>query len=372
MAVAIAQSRKLGLGTKLAYGFGSIAYGIKDNGFSTLLLLFYNQVIGLRADLVGLAIMVALVLDAFIDPVVGHLSDHSQSRWGRRHPFMYAAALPVGVLYLLLWSPPMGSQTETLVYLIGVAILVRTAISIYEVPSAALAPELTADYHERTSVLGWRYLFGWLGGMGMLLLTFAVILAPTPEYLGRSAQPGRLSPVRHRRCLRDDARDLDFRARHPPRDSQPAAGRPEEADIQPDLHRHRPHASPQALPGPARGGRVRLYSARTELRAGDLPQYLFLAAARRGAGPIYPGHHRRRRARLRGGAMGLAALGQAPHRDRRIHRLSDIVGLAIYSAIARRVSGQRITAADAVPDELLPALDRDRGGGHYIGRLNGR
>ena len=193
MALAVAQSRKLRLGTKLTYGFGSIAYGIKDNGFSTLLLLFYNQVIGLRADLVGLAIMVALVLDAFIDPVIGHFSDHSSTRWGRRHPFMYAAALPVGILYLLLWNPPTGSQGETLAYLIGVAILVRTAISAYEVPSAALAPELTSDYHERTSILGWRYLFGWLGGMGMLLLTFAVILAPTPEF-----PVGQLNPAGYR------------------------------------------------------------------------------------------------------------------------------------------------------------------------------
>ncbi len=174
--------RKLGLGTKLAYGLGSVAYGIKDNGFSTLLLLFYNQVIGLRADLVGLAILVALVLDAFIDPVVGHLSDHTQSRWGRRHPFMYAAAVPVGVLYLLLWHPPTGSPTVTLGYLVVIAILVRTAISCYEVPSAALAPELTADYHERTSVLGFRYLFGWTGSMVMLVITFGVLLRPTAKY----------------------------------------------------------------------------------------------------------------------------------------------------------------------------------------------
>lgn len=174
--------RHLGLGTKLAYGFGSIAYGIKDNGFSTLLLLFYNQVVGLPADQVGLAIMAALVFDAFVDPVIGHLSDHLKSRWGRRHPFMYASAIPIGVLYLLLWNPPTGSTMETLVWLFAIAVLVRTAISCYEVPSSALAPELTADYHERTSVLGFRYLFGWLGGMGMLLLTFAVFLANTPDY----------------------------------------------------------------------------------------------------------------------------------------------------------------------------------------------
>jgi GPH family glycoside/pentoside/hexuronide:cation symporter len=176
-------ARKLRFSTKLAYGFGSIAYGIKDNGFSTLLLLFYNQVVGLRADVVGLALLVALILDAFVDPVIGHMSDRLRSRWGRRHPFMYMAAVPVGVLYLFLWNPPFGgSDGAKLAWLFTMAILVRTAISCYEVPSSALAPELTSDYHERTSALGYRYLFGWLGGMTMFLLAFAVFLAPTAAY----------------------------------------------------------------------------------------------------------------------------------------------------------------------------------------------
>ena len=176
------ERRRLPFTTKFFYGFGSIAYGIKDNGFSTLLLLFYNQVVGLPANLVGLALMIALILDAFIDPVVGHISDGTRTRWGRRHPFMYAAALPIGVLYLLLWHPPTGSPTATLAYLIVAAIVVRSAISFYEVPSSALAPELTSDYHERTSVLGYRYMFGWLGGMTMLLATFTIFLAPTAQY----------------------------------------------------------------------------------------------------------------------------------------------------------------------------------------------
>ena len=185
--------RKLAFGTKLAYGLGSVAYGIKDGGFATLLLLFYNQVIGVPANLVGLVIMVALVFDAFVDPIVGHLSDHTRSSFGRRHPFMYASALPVGLLYLLLWNPPTASHAQTLVYLAVVAILVRTAISCYEVPSAALAPELTADYHERTSVLGYRYLFGWVGSMVMLVLTFMVLLAPTARY-----PVGQLNPAGYR------------------------------------------------------------------------------------------------------------------------------------------------------------------------------
>ncbi len=188
-------ARSIGLGAKLAYGFGSIAYGIKDNGFSTFLLLFYNQVIGVSAEKVGFAIMVALILDAFVDPVIGTLSDNLKSRWGRRHPFMYAAAIPVALSYLLLWNPPIGrGEGMILLWLFGTAVLVRTAISCYEVPSAALAPELTPDYNERTSILGYRYLFGWIGGMGMLLLTYAVFLASTPEYPN-----GVLNPEGYRR-----------------------------------------------------------------------------------------------------------------------------------------------------------------------------
>ena len=191
---AVPKPRRLGLQVKLAYGLGSLAYGIKDNGFSTLLLLFYNQVIGLPAGLVGLAIFIALVLDALIDPLVGQLSDRLRTRWGRRHPFMYASAVPVGLLYLLLWTPPVGAtQLVSLAYLVGVAILVRTAISCYEVPSAALTPELTGDYHERTSILGYRYVFGWIGGMGMLLLAFTVFLAPTARF-----PLGQLNPAGYR------------------------------------------------------------------------------------------------------------------------------------------------------------------------------
>lgn len=172
-------SPQVGMRTKLAYGSGSIAYGIKDNGFQTLLLLYYNQVVGLPAGLVGSAIFIALVVDAFIDPMIGSWSDRTNTRWGRRHPFMFAASVPVGLLYLLLWNPPAASHFTTMAYLIVVSILVRTAISFYEIPSSALAPELTSDYHERTSILGYRYLFSWIGGMVMSFVTFVFIMTPS-------------------------------------------------------------------------------------------------------------------------------------------------------------------------------------------------
>jgi len=168
--------------TKLFYGFGSIAFGIKDNGFQTILLLFYNQVIGLPGPLVGGAILIALVFDAFLDPVVGQFSDNLRTRWGRRHPLMYLSALPVAISYLLLWNPPHWSHGALFLYLIVVAIVVRIFITFYEIPSSALAPELSADYDQRTVFLGYRMFFAWLGGLGMYMLAFRVFLEPDAHY----------------------------------------------------------------------------------------------------------------------------------------------------------------------------------------------
>jgi GPH family glycoside/pentoside/hexuronide:cation symporter len=176
--IAAPPPRRLGARSRFSFGIGSIAYGVKDNGFATFLLLFYNQVIGLPASSVGIAIMCALVVEAFVDPAVGFLSDHTRSRWGRRHPWMYASALPVAIGWLLLWNPPHWSETATLFYVFGSALMVRVALSAFEIPSSALGPELSSDYDERTRLFSYRYLFGWGGGLAMLSLAYAVFLVP--------------------------------------------------------------------------------------------------------------------------------------------------------------------------------------------------
>jgi GPH family glycoside/pentoside/hexuronide:cation symporter len=176
------RSELTSLRTKIFYGLGSVAFGVKDNGFQTILLLFYNQVMHLPGLQVGIAISIALLIDAFIDPVVGHFSDNLRTRWGRRHPLMYASALPVAVTYLLLWNPPHWSASALFAYLVVVAILVRTLITFYEIPSAALAPELTQDYDQRTTFLGYRLFFAWYGGMTMYALAFLVFLTPDASH----------------------------------------------------------------------------------------------------------------------------------------------------------------------------------------------
>jgi Na+/melibiose symporter-like transporter len=171
------QPSGLQLSTKLYYGFGSVAYGIKDNGFAFFLLLFYNQVLGLPAAWVGAGIMIALIVDAVTDPIVGYASDNLHSRWGRRHPFMYASGIPVALAFFLLWSPPSGlSQGSLFAYFLTVAVLVRVFITFYEIPSTSLVSELTDDYDERTSMLAFRYFFGWWGGLGMSVMAYLVFL----------------------------------------------------------------------------------------------------------------------------------------------------------------------------------------------------
>lgn len=175
-------SDKLPLRTKILYGFGASAYGIKDNGFSVFLLFYYNQVIGMRADVVSLAIAIALFVDAFIDPLIGQMTDRTRTPIGRRHPWLYGAAIPIAAAWLLLWHPPEASAAIQFFYLLTMAMLVRISLSAYEVPSLALLPELSRDYHERTSTLRYRTLFGWASGLGIMVFAYGVLLVPSEKY----------------------------------------------------------------------------------------------------------------------------------------------------------------------------------------------
>ena len=167
--------------TRLYYGFGAVAYGAKSNGFNYLLLFFYSQVMGLPPQWVSFRIFIALIVDAISDPLVGYLSDNLRTRWGRRHPLMYAAGVPAAVAYYFLWAPPALEPEGLFVYFVTLAILIRTLLTFYEIPSTSLVAELTDDYDLRTRFLSFRFFFGWWGGLTMAVLVYLVFL---PEAKG--------------------------------------------------------------------------------------------------------------------------------------------------------------------------------------------
>ena len=173
---AAAPTARTSFWTRLSYGVGSGALGVKDNGFSFFLMIFYSQVIGLDARLVGLALTVALVVDAFVDPLVGYWSDNVRSRFGRRHPFLYGSAIPFAGLYFLLWNPPTGlSGGQLFGFLVAMAVSIRLFVSLYQVPGNALAAELSSDYDERSTLFSFRFFFAWAVGNAMSVMMFAVI-----------------------------------------------------------------------------------------------------------------------------------------------------------------------------------------------------
>ena len=174
--------RPLPMRIKLFNGAGSVAFGIKDNGFSVFLLTYYNQVLGMEAWLVSLALVIALVVDALVDPLLGNLSDRTYTAWGRRLPWLYAAPVPLAFAWYFLWTPAFSGPPDFW-SLLAIAVTVRLLLSACEVPSVALVPELTRDYEERTTLFRYRFLFGWTGGLIMLFLAYQVFLRD--DLLGR-------------------------------------------------------------------------------------------------------------------------------------------------------------------------------------------
>ncbi len=181
---------ELTLGFKLIHGFGAVAFGVKDIGFQFFLLFYYSQVLGMDPSLVSLALLVALLIDAVVDPILGNLSDRTYTKWGRRLPWLYAAPIPLAFAWVALWTINAGGGVPSFWELLGVAVVVRVLLSCCEVPSASLIPEITSDYDERTTLFRFRYILGWLGGILMLTLAYTVFLPGESGVLNKDGYTG--------------------------------------------------------------------------------------------------------------------------------------------------------------------------------------
>ena len=174
------RSRKI----KTLYGIGFSSMGIKDALFQLFLFFYFSQILGLSATYTGLATIIALFFDAISDPWIGTLSDRWVSKkYGRRHPFMYAAALPLGATLFLLFSPPNGlNEFGLFLWLTFFSTLVRVALTFFIVPGMSLGAELSDDYDERTSITSYRVMFGSLIGPILLMFGLLVFFTPTAEH----------------------------------------------------------------------------------------------------------------------------------------------------------------------------------------------
>jgi Na+/melibiose symporter-like transporter len=128
--------------------------------------------------LVGFALLLALCVDAITDPVVGVWSDGLKSRLGRRHPFMYASAIPLAICYMAVFMPPGGmSQAALFLWLLTFAIGTRFSMTLFVIPHQTLVAELTSDCDERTTLQSLRVVFAWIFGLVNAALAYVVFLA---------------------------------------------------------------------------------------------------------------------------------------------------------------------------------------------------
>ena len=163
----------LRIGTKFAYGIGGTAESGIAMAFNSFNFLFYTTVLGLSGTLAGLAVTVALVFDAISDPLVGSISDRWRSPHGRRHPFLYAAPVPMGLFFIAIYSPPAGLEGMGLfAWFTTFTVLLRTAQTLYHVPHLALGAEMTSGYRERSVLMSWNTACSIVGTFGVYYLSW--------------------------------------------------------------------------------------------------------------------------------------------------------------------------------------------------------
>ncbi len=188
----------LSAGVKFNFGAGQVAESIKTCSFTTFLLFYYNQVLGLAGDLAGMAIAIALIFDALTDPIVGSISDRWRGPRGRRHPFMYASAIPLAICFYLLFAPWVTveevGQWGLFAWMLLATVLTRGALTLLHVPHMALGAELSEDYDERTVLVAIRHFFGALGYILVYVLGFGVFFTPSAEFPNGQLNPAGYPP----------------------------------------------------------------------------------------------------------------------------------------------------------------------------------
>ena len=164
----------------MAYGAGDLGPAITANIVVVFLLVFFTNVAGLDPGLAGSILLIGKIWDAINDPMLGALSDRTESKWGRRLPWMLWGAVPFGFFFFLQWvvphfsDNPSTNQWGLFWYYVVISIFSNAFYTVVNLPYTALTPELTQNYDERTSLNSFRFAFSISGSI--LSLIIALVL----------------------------------------------------------------------------------------------------------------------------------------------------------------------------------------------------
>ncbi len=173
---------------KLLYGFGDTGFSLTSTIIGAYFAIFLTDVVHIAPKIAALAIFIGRTWDYINDPLVGHITDRTRTRWGRRRPFLLFGAIPFGAAFVLLWLRPLFESTAALLaYYVGAYLLFDAAATFVSLSYFALTPELTEDYDERTSLTSFRMFFSIAGGLAAFTIPLMIIGSLRPENASRVA-----------------------------------------------------------------------------------------------------------------------------------------------------------------------------------------
>lgn len=168
---------KIRLSEKIGYGLGDMSSSMFWKLFGAYLMIFYTDVFGISAAVVGTMFAVTRVWDSFFDPVVGAVADRTSSRWGRFRPYLLFLAVPFGVIGILTFLTPPFGQTGKIVYAFITYALMMMVYSAINVPYASLLGVMSPDPVDRNTLATYRMAFAYLGSFLALLLFMPLVNA---------------------------------------------------------------------------------------------------------------------------------------------------------------------------------------------------
>jgi len=167
--------QKLGFGRILGFTVGDYAFNLYWQSVSLFLLFFYTDAVGLSAGIAGLIYMVASIFDAVIDPFMGAIADRTRTRWGRYRPYILFGCVPLGLSFVLLyWRPPFEGVGLAL-WMLATHIIFRTAYTVVTIPYTSLNARLTDSSDERSTIAGYRMVFGVLAALTIVYFTYPLV-----------------------------------------------------------------------------------------------------------------------------------------------------------------------------------------------------
>lgn len=171
---------------KLLYGVGDIGFSLTTTILGAYFAIFLTDVVGLRPGIAAIAVFIGKSWDYINDPLFGHISDRTRTRWGRRRPFLLFGSLPLALTFAMLWWQPGFEHPLALAGYYSLAyIFYEAAATFLYMPYFALTPELTSDYDERTSLTTYRMFFSILGSLLAFTLPLMIVGSFAPENAGR-------------------------------------------------------------------------------------------------------------------------------------------------------------------------------------------